>query len=273
MTMAIDILERIAARARQRAEEKKAVLPPDAIAERARSLSNAERQQNGRFLFPFEAALARPGVNFICECKRASPSLGLIASDYDPVAIARDYEAAGAACVSVLTEPVWFLGSDDHLRTVSAAVTLPCLRKDFTVDEYFIYEAKLLGASAVLLIAALTDASTLARWIALCGSLGLSALVETRSEREIATAVDAGARIVGVNNRNLRDFTVDLARSEWLRALVPSEVLFVAESGIKTADDMARLRNAGVNGVLIGETLMTAPDRRAALAALRGGYS
>lgn len=257
-----DILEQLAARAKLRAEAKKSVLPLDAIAERAYSLVNGGG-------YPFEDSLRRPGVNFICECKRASPSRGLIAPEYDPVSLARDYEAAGAACVSVLTEPDWFLGGDVHLRAVSAAVSLPCLRKDFTVDEYFIYEAKLLGASAVLLIAALTDGGTIKRWIKLCDSLGLSALVETRSEHEIDAALGAGARVIGVNNRNLHDFTVDLTVSENYRKLVPSEVLFVAESGIKTPDDVARLRDAGINGVLIGEMLMTASDRRAALAYLR----
>jgi Indole-3-glycerol phosphate synthase len=264
-----DILQQLAARAKQRVQIKKEALPLDALAKRATEVADISRI-GGIFGFPFEAALSRPGVNFICECKRASPSRGILAPEYDPVSLARDYEMAGAACVSVLTEPDWFLGSDDHLRAVSAAVSLPCLRKDFTVDEYFIYEAKLLGASAVLLISALLDGDTIKSWIKLCDTLSLSALVETRSELEIEIALDAGARIVGVNNRNLRDFTVDLAVSERLRKLVPPEVLFVAESGIKTPDDVARLRDTGVNGVLIGETLMTSPTRRAVLEYLRG---
>ena len=220
--------------------------------------------------FPFEKALAEGDISFICECKKASPSKGLIAEDFPYVEIAREYERAGASCISVLTEPKWFLGSDRYLQEITEAVSIPCIRKDFTVDEYMIYEARLLGASAVLLICALLPEETIREYIGICDSLGLSALVEAHDEEEIAMALRAGARIIGVNNRNLKDFTVDVHNSERLRSLVPPSVLFVAESGIKTAEDIGVLRKAGVNGVLIGETLMRSPDKKAVLDTLKG---
>lgn len=220
--------------------------------------------------YPFEAALRKEEISFICECKKASPSKGVIAEKFPYLQIAREYEAAGAAAISVLTEPKWFLGSNQILKEVSAAVSIPCLRKDFTVDEYMIYEAKTLGASAVLLICSLLDETTLKRYLALCDELGLSALVEAHDEHEIQAAVIAGARIIGVNNRNLKDFTVDIHNSERLRRLAPENVLFVAESGIQTAADVKALSQAKVNGVLIGETLMRAADKKAMLEHLRG---
>ncbi len=266
-----DILERIAARAARRAEEKQARLPLAEIARRAEELAEVQRQGGG-FAFPFEAAILSSDFAFICECKRASPSKGLLVHDYNPVAIALDYEAAGASCISVLTEPDFFLGSGEHLRQVSRAVSLPCLRKDFVTSDYFIYEAKLLGASAVLLIAALLGESELAHLIGLCHSLGLSALVEVHSEHELEATLAAGARLVGINSRNLRDFSVDLGVVERLAALVPPCVLLIAESGIKTAGDVARVRRAGARGALIGETLMRASDRRVMLAYLREDF-
>lgn len=220
--------------------------------------------------FPFENALSGSEIGYICEVKRASPSKGLIAPEFDYLGIAREYEKAGASAISVLTEPKWFLGKDEYLKEIAKTVTIPCLRKDFTVDEYMIYEAKVLGASAVLLIISLLDKKTTARFIEVCDTLGLSALVEAHDENEIRTALSAGARLIGVNNRNLRDFTVDLDNSVRLRRLVPKEILFIAESGISTASDVQKLRNAGVNGILVGETLMRAPDKKAALDALRG---
>lgn len=257
------ILDTIAAATRERvAAAKREVSPADMRA--------AARRMDAETGFPFEQALRGADIGFICECKKASPSKGLIAPDFPYLPIARDYEAAGAAAISVLTEPQWFLGSPAILREIAAAVSIPCLRKDFTVDDYMIYEAKTLGASAVLLIVSLLDEDTLRRWIAVCDELGLSALVEAHDEAEIATALRAGARIIGVNNRNLKDFTVDIGNSGRLRQLVPENVLFVAESGISTAADVDALRRAGVNGVLIGESLMRAPDKRAALGALRG---
>lgn len=207
---------------------------------------------------------------FICEVQKASPSKGLIAPEFPYLDIAKAYEAAGAACISVLTEPKWFLGRDEYLAEIAETVSIPCIRKDFVVDEYMIYQAKVLGASAVLLICALLDQAVLKHYLTLCDQLGLSALVEAHDERELLRALSAGARIIGVNNRNLRDFTVDLGNAERLRRLAPEEVLFVAESGIQTAEDVAMLRQARVNGVLIGETLMRAADKKITLAQLRG---
>ncbi len=220
--------------------------------------------------FPVEQALRGGDIQFICECKKASPSKGLIAEDFPYIEIAKAYAAAGAACISVLTEPKWFLGSNQYLQQIAEAVPTPCLRKDFTVDEYMIYEAKTLGAAAVLLICSLQDEETLRRYIGICDTLGLSALVEAHDEEEIAMAIRAGARIIGVNNRNLKDFTVDVHNSERLRKLVPEDILFIAESGIRSAEDIDVLRKAKVSGVLIGETLMRAEDKKAMLDELRG---
>ncbi len=258
-----DILEAIAAHSRLLVEADKAAVPPDEMARRA-AARGAGRS------FPFEAALAAPGMTFICECKRASPSKGLIAPDFPYLDIAKSYEAAGAGAISVLTEPKWFLGRKEYLAEIAAAVSLPCLRKDFVVDDYQIYEARALGAAAVLLICALTDGETLRRRIALCDALGLSALVEAHDEGEVERAVGAGARVLGVNNRNLHDFSVDFGNSARLRRLAPPSVRFIAESGIQTAADVRSLREIGVDGVLIGEALMRAPDRAVMLAALRG---
>ena len=217
-----------------------------------------------------ENALKTPELSFICECKKASPSKGLIATDFPYLQIAKEYEAAGADAISVLTEPKWFLGSDEYLREIASQVSIPCLRKDFTVDAYMIYEAKLLGASAVLLICSILDASQMREYISLCDELGLSALVEAHDEAEVQKAMDAGARIIGVNNRNLKDFTVDTDNSRRLRSLLPPDVLFVSESGVKSAEDVASLRKIGADAVLIGETLMRAPDKRAKLRELKG---
>jgi indole-3-glycerol phosphate synthase len=219
---------------------------------------------------PFERALRAPGVSFICEVKRASPSKGLIAESFPYLEIAADYEAAGAACISVLTEPDYFMGHDRYLAEIAALVRIPTLRKDFTVDAYQIYQAAALGAGAVLLICAITPPPRLKEFIALAGRLGLSALVEAHDERELAAALDAGARIVGVNNRDLRTFEVDLGNSARLRRLAPKEVVFVAESGIRTRADVLRLKDFGVDAALVGETLMRSPDRRAALRGLVG---
>lgn len=256
------ILDELAAYAAERVAQAKKRLPADTIRADAFSLPKGT--------FAFENALRQPGISFICECKKASPSKGLIAPDFPYLQIAREYEAAGADAVSVLTEPKWFLGSDAYLREIASAVSLPCLRKDFTVDEYMIYEAKLLGASAVLLIAALLSDAQLSEYMAICDALGLSALVETHDETEIRRALDAGARMIGVNNRNLKDFTVDTGNSGRLRALLPEEVLFVSESGVSTAGDVASLREIGADAVLIGEALMRAPDKRAKLRELKG---
>lgn len=262
--MSTNILSTIADATKIRVENAKKAVPLDKIIEKAKNMT----VNSG---FPFERALRDGDISFICECKKASPSKGLIAPDFPYLNIAREYEAAGAAAISVLTEPKWFLGQNEYLSQIANAVSIPCLRKDFTVDEYMIYEAKTLGASAVLLICSILDGDTIAKYIKICDSLGLSALVEAHDEDEINIALHAGARIIGVNNRNLKDFTVDVHNSERLRRLVPSDVLFIAESGIKTAADIDVLRAANVNGVLIGETLMRAADKKAVLDSLRGG--
>lgn len=255
------ILDKLAASAKARCEAAKGKIPPEEIRRLAENTPKGD--------FGFEKALKKPGMSFICECKRASPSKGLIAPEFLYLDIARDYEAAGADCVSVLTEPEWFLGSDRYLEEIAHTVGIPCLRKDFTVDEYMIYEAKLLGASAVLLICSILDAEQLKEYIGAADSLGLSSLVEAHDEREIAAAVGAGARVIGVNNRNLKDFTVDTGNSGKLRSIVPDDIVFVSESGVSDAADVKRLYDAHVDAVLIGEALMRASDRKAKLAELR----
>lgn len=261
--MSTDILETIAASNRYLVAEKQKIKPLDTLMAEALAMEC----DTG---FPFEAALRNQNMAFICECKKASPSKGLIAPEFPYLEIAKAYEAAGAAAISVLTEPKWFLGSDAYLQEISAAVKTPCLRKDFTVDAYMLYEAKTLGAAAVLLICSLLDAKTLAAYIKICDSLGLSALVEAHDGQEIRMAVDCGARVIGVNNRNLRDFSVDVDNSARLRGFAPKDVLFVAESGIRTPEDVERLRQADIHAVLIGETLMRAGDKAAMLRHLRG---
>jgi len=250
------ILDQIAASTRLRVEARKqaAPLPEAPILE-------------GAF---FEGALRAQGLSFICEVKKASPSKGVITQDFDYLAIARDYEMAGAAAISVLTEPEFFLGSDVALKEISEQVSIPVLRKDFVVDDYQIFEARLLGAAAVLLIVALLDDAKLRKFINCAHDLGLSALVEVHDEEELTRALAAGARVIGVNNRDLRTFKVDLSTSLRLRELTPDSVLFVAESGIKARSDVRLLQDAGVDAVLIGETLMRATDKRHALAQLRG---
>ena len=256
------ILEQLAAHARERVAAAKERLSEAEIKKQAYALPKGD--------FSFERALKKSGISFICECKKASPSKGLIAPDFPYLQIAKAYEAAGADCISVLTEPKWFLGSDSYLSEIAAAVKLPCLRKDFTVDPYMIYEAKLLGASAVLLIVSILNEAQLRESITICDSLGLSALVEAHSENEVAAAVRAGARIIGVNNRNLKDFSVDTENSKRLRNLVPHDILFVSESGVRTAEDVSRLRQIGADAVLVGETLMRAADKTQKLNELRG---
>ncbi len=258
----MNILDQLADYARQRVEEAKRQTPLAELRRQAMALPKGD--------FRFEKALAKQGLSFICECKKASPSKGLIAPNFPYLQIAKEYETAGADAISVLTEPKWFLGSDSYLKEIAAAVSTPCLRKDFTVDDYMIYEAKLLGASAVLLICAILDDVQLREYIAICADLGLSALVETHDDAEVDRALAAGARILGVNNRNLKTFTVDTENSRRLRARIPQDVLFVSESGVKTAADVAGLAAIGADAVLIGETLMRAPDKTAKLRELKG---
>ena len=258
----MNILDQLADYARQRVEEAKRQTPLAEIKQQALALPKGD--------FRFEKALAKPGLSFICECKKASPSKGLIAADFPYLQIAKEYEAAGADAISVLTEPKWFRGSDRYLEEIASAVSTPCLRKDFTVDEFMIYQAKLLGASAVLLLCAILDDAQLRESLALCDGLGLSALVEAHDGAEVDRALNAGARILGVNNRDLKNFTVDTENSRRLRARIPEDVLFVSESGVRTAEDVARLAAIGADAVLIGETLMRAPDKTAKLRELKG---
>ncbi|MDE6021357.1 MAG: indole-3-glycerol phosphate synthase TrpC [Ruminococcus sp.] len=256
------ILDELAEAARKRTKTAKEKISLEKIKEMALSLPKGN--------FEFENALKKDGISFICECKKASPSKGIIAQNFPYLEIAKEYEAAGADCISVLTEPTRFLGNDEYLREIASAVNIPCIRKDFTVDEYMIYEAKILGAKAVLLICAILSEKKIAEYIKICDMLGISALVEAHNESEIRAAISAGARMIGVNNRNLKDFSVDTDNSRRMRDLVPKDIIFVSESGIKNADDIAVLRETGTDAVLIGETLMRAEDKKQKLSELRG---
>lgn len=258
------ILQEIAEFTKRRYADAENTVHLNEIKARARAMDNSTG-------FPFERALAKRGVSYICEVKKASPSRGIIAQDFPYVQIARDYEEAGASAISCLTEPNWFKGKNQYLTEISQNVSIPVLRKDFTVCPYQIYEAKVIGASAVLLICSLLSQKELEEYIGIAHSLGMSALAEAHTPEEVRMAIDSGAKIIGVNNRNLKDFTVDLGVSISLRSLVPPEILFVGESGIKTNEDIKRLRNAGVDGVLIGEALMTSKDKKQALTHLNGG--
>ena len=256
------ILDTLAEATKKRIEEQKKHISPEELKAKALSLPKKN--------FAFEKALRGEEIRFICEVKKASPSKGLIAPDFPYVQIAKDYEAAGAAAVSVLTEPEYFKGDDRYVMEISKNISLPIIRKDFTVDEYMIYQAVVMGASAVLLICSLLDTETIRNYIGICDTLGLSALVEAHDEQEVRSAVEAGAKLIGVNNRNLKDFTVDINNCIRLRSLVPDKITFVAESGNKTAEDINALRKANVNAVLIGETLMRAKNKKAMLNELRG---
>ncbi len=256
------ILDTIAKYATRRVCEAEKITPLNEMRKQALSLPKGD--------FAFEKALKKPDISFICEVKKASPSKGIISEEFPYMRIAKEYEKAGADCISVLTEPKWFSGSDLYLKNISSAVNIPCLRKDFVVSEYMIYEAKLLGASAVLLICSILSGNQIKEYIKICDTLGLSALVEAHDETEIKTAINSGARIIGVNNRNLKDFSVDTENSTRLRELVPKDVIFVSESGIKTSGDVEILRKNGVDAVLIGETLMKAENKTEKLNELRG---
>ena len=258
------ILDRLAEAVRRRTERQKKIISPEEIEKKAFSMD----PDTG---FPFEKALAAPGMSFICECKKASPSKGIIAPDFPYLEIAREYEAAGAAAVSVLTEEDYFLGSLKYLEEIAGEVRIPVLRKDFTVDPYQIHEAKVSGAAAVLLICALLSRKELEEYLALTHALGLSALVETHDGEEADMAVQAGARIIGVNNRDLRTFEVDLETSLRLRDRIPKGTLFVSESGIKGAADVGLLYRKGTDAVLIGETLMRSRDKKGMMEILRSG--
>lgn len=262
----MNILDEIADRTRQRvAEQKRTRL----LASVRTAAEAALARDTGPQAFPFEEALRQPGVQFIAEVKRASPSKGLIAPDFPYLQIARDYESAGAAAISCLTEPYWFQGRNEYLSEIAREVGIPVLRKDFVVDDYMIYEAKELGAQAVLLICAILDDAQLAAYQGLCDELQLSALVEAHTAQEVERAVACGARVIGVNNRDLKTFAIDMKAAQALRDLVPADTIFVSESGIKTAGDVQTARAMRTDAVLIGETLMRAPDKQAKLAELR----
>jgi indole-3-glycerol phosphate synthase len=255
------ILDKLADYARERTEEAKRIISLNDIKSMAFDMPKDD--------YSFENALKKPELSFILECKKASPSKGLIAPDFPYLQIAKDYEAAGADCISVLTEPKWFLGSNDYLKEIASKVKIPCLRKDFTVDEYMIYEARTLGARAILLICSILSKSQIEEYLGICNELGISAIVETHDEKEVEVAVASGARIIGVNNRNLKDFSVDSSNSKRLRDLIPTDRVFVSESGLKTPEDIKTIRDAGADAVLIGETVMRAADKKAALNLLK----
>jgi len=219
--------------------------------------------------FPMEEALRKPGLSFLCEVKKASPSKGMIADEFPYLDIAKEYEGAGAAGISVLTEPKYFQGKNEYLQEISKVVKIPILRKDFIVDEYQIYEAKVIGASAILLICAILDETTLREYLMIADGLGLSAIVEAHTEDEVAMALRSGARIIGVNNRNLKTFDVDMDTSLRLRDLVPRDKIYISESGIHTPEDILKLYQASVDAVLIGESFMRSVDKKAEMQQLR----
>ena len=258
------MLEKIVAKTKERLIEAKNNKSLDELKDEVSKLDINDE-------FPFKKALKDPEIAIIAEVKKASPSKGLIAEDFDYIEIAKDYEQAGASAISVLTEPYFFQGSNDFLKEISENVSIPILRKDFTIDEYMIYEAKLLGASAILLIVSILDANQLKEYLDLAHELGLSAIVETHDADEIRTAMDAGAGIIGVNNRDLADFTVDINNSINLRRLVSEDIIFISESGIKTKEDVSRLKENNVDAVLIGETLMRSDDKKSLILELKNG--
>ena len=260
----MSILNEIAARTKERIAEEKFKFPLRELI----SQQNSDLAKHAEEKISFQEALKKPGMSYICEVKKASPSKGLFAPDFPYLDISKEYEQAGASAISCLTEPFYFQGADRYLQEISQAVNIPVLRKDFTVDEYMIYQAKAFGASAVLLICAILDNSQLKAFGELAQDLGLDALVEAHDEWELDRALNLGVKIVGVNNRNLHDFTVDMGNSIRLRSMAPKDTVFVSESGIKTAEDIRILYENKVDAVLIGETLMRSPDKKAALAAL-----
>ena len=257
------ILDKIIEATKIRVAQEKQVESPEAVKTAALALPS----DTG---FPFEAALRQQDFNFICEVKKASPSKGIIAEDFPYLDIAKEYEVAGAAAISVLTEPDFFKGDKKYLQEIASTVKIPVLRKDFIIDEYQIYQAKVWGASAILLICACLDMPTLTKFRELADSLGLSSLVEAHDENEVQMAIDCGARIIGVNNRNLKDFTVDVQNSVRLRNLVQDDVIFVSESGLETPEDIQVLRDNNIGVALMGETFMRSPNKVEKLAYLYG---
>ena len=256
------ILDELAALTRARIEKQKQEYSLADI-QRDAELMAAREMEVQEFDYPFEEALSKKGLSIISEVKKASPSKGVIAEEFPFLEIAKEYEASGADAISCLTEPDRFKGMDEYLKQIAEEVMIPVLRKDFTIDPYMIYQAKLFGASAVLLIAAILSDEELRTYFELADTLGLSCLFEAHDEEEVKRCLAAGARILGVNNRNLKDFTVDINNSIRLRSLVPEDVIFVSESGIMVPEDVSRLRENGTDAVLIGEMLMRSSDKGA----------
>ena len=257
----MNILDTIAEYSMLRVKTDKRAIPQERLREKAELMKGRDH----RFL----DALRKPGLSFICEIKKASPSKGIISESFPYLDIAKEYENAGADCVSCLTEPKWFKGSDNIFRQVRASIDTPMIRKDYTVDEYQIYQAKCMEADAVLLICSILDDARLKDYLSLCKEIGLDALVEAHNEKEIESAVKADARIIGVNNRNLKDFSVDFSNALKLRSMIPKDTVYVAESGVKNADDAKRIKEAGADAVLIGEAFMRAYDKAALLREMR----
>lgn len=258
----MSILDVLADAARERVEQNRKSCSLEELKAKALSLPKKD--------FAFEKALKKPGLSYICECKKASPSKGLIDPEFDYLSIAKDYEAAGADALSVLTEPTRFLGKDEYLEQIAQEVSIPILRKDFTIDPYMIYEARILDADAILLIVSLLSDEQLIDYMDIADKLGLSALVECHDEQEIERALKAGARIIGVNNRNLKDFSVDVNNAGKLRNKIPEGVLFVSESGVKDRRDTKIAEDMKADAVLIGEALMRAEDKKNKLDELKG---
>lgn len=258
----MNILDKIVDKTKKRVEKLKSQTNTAILKEQAINTKTCD--------FSFEKALRKNDISFICEVKKASPSKGIIAEDFPYLEIAKEYERAGADAVSVLTEPDFFLGSTKYLKEIAQNINIPVIRKDFIIDEIQIYEAKQIGASAILLICSILDEFTLKHFIETADTLGLSCLVEAHDENEIKKAINAKARIIGVNNRNLKDFTVDIKNSINLRKLVPDNILFVSESGIQTSSQIQELRQNNVNAVLIGETFMKSANKKQELLKLKG---
>lgn len=263
------ILDTIASSTKKRVEKSKRKAPLYDLISQIYCNGGIQRF-NVRENFAFENVLKGEGISFICEVKKASPSKGIISEGFPYQNIAKEYEEAGASAISVLTEPDYFKGMDFHLGEISGTVNIPVLRKDFIVDEYQIYESKILGADAVLLICRLLSTDMLKKYIGICDELGLSALVEAHTKEEVISAVKAGARVIGVNNRDLATFKVDIQNCIRLRNYVPEGIVYVAESGIRTREDISMLEKAGVDAVLIGEALMRSSDKKAMLSCLKG---
>lgn len=260
----IDMLDEIVEKTKERVDMEKGIISLDDLKGEVSLMEVTDD-------FPFKKALSGDDIAIIAEVKKASPSKGLIAEDFDYLEIAKEYEEAGASAISVLTEPYFFMGSDDYLKEIADEVNIPVLRKDFVVDEYMIWQAKALGASAILLIVSILDIVQLKKYLDLAHELGLSAIVEAHDANEIMRAVTVGAEIIGVNNRNLNDFTVDIDNSINLRRCVGNDVIFISESGIKTPEDVTRLKENDVDAVLIGETLMKSDDKKAMISELKNG--